>query len=189
MCLGEGYVCFHSLLPPHYWQFLGGTSEDIMTNYPSNNYLVTAARVALFFTLLFSYPVLLHPTRSAVNRLCFYLVELWESKRAGLQVSGSLGLVAFFQLSFFEYTVVLSHVVDCRHMFFGHTVVYVHVLQEKDKVVESGESEMLLSTQNSKHSINFLCGKEERMFQRTTLVREGMPGSNIDACTLFIVGH
>ena len=39
-----------------------------MLNYPKNDVLVTTARAALFLMLLFSYPVLLHPTRGALNR-------------------------------------------------------------------------------------------------------------------------
>lgn len=37
---------------------------------------MTTARVALFFTLLCSYPVLLHPTRGAINRLVVYSYHL-----------------------------------------------------------------------------------------------------------------
>ena len=57
-----------------------------MTNYPSSDHLVTAARVALFFTLLFSYPVLLHPTRSAINRLGFFLLETWQRRKVAYKV-------------------------------------------------------------------------------------------------------
>ena len=57
-------------------QFGGDTNEDIMTNYPSKEILVTTARIALFLTLLFSYPVLFHPTRAVLNELCAYFYEL-----------------------------------------------------------------------------------------------------------------
>ena len=61
-----------------------------MLNYPRSDILITTARVALFFTLLFSYPVLLHPTRAAINRLLVYLYNLsaawvakWRKGRGG----------------------------------------------------------------------------------------------------------
>jgi len=44
-----------------------------MLNYPHNDILVTTARVALFFTLVLNYPVLLHPMRGSFNRLLFFL--------------------------------------------------------------------------------------------------------------------
>ena len=47
-----------------------------MLNYPRTDVLMTTARIALFFTLLFSYPVLLHPTRAAINRLVLYCYAL-----------------------------------------------------------------------------------------------------------------
>ena len=47
-----------------------------MTNYPSDSILVTSARIALFLTLLFSYPVLFHPTRATINELYGYLYVL-----------------------------------------------------------------------------------------------------------------
>lgn len=47
-----------------------------MLNYPRDDILITTARIALFFTLLFSYPVLLHPTRAAINRLLLYVYHL-----------------------------------------------------------------------------------------------------------------
>ena len=47
-----------------------------MLNYSRDDILITTARVALFFTLLFSYPVLLHPTRAAINRLLVYMYNL-----------------------------------------------------------------------------------------------------------------
>ena len=37
---------------------------------------MTTARVAIFFTLLCSYPVLLHPTRAAINRLVIYTFDI-----------------------------------------------------------------------------------------------------------------
>lgn len=58
-----------------------------MLNYPRDDILITTARIALFFTLLFSYPVLLHPTRAAINRLLLYVYHLTvvrlEKKRSG----------------------------------------------------------------------------------------------------------
>ena len=61
----------------HYcMQFFGDLQEDVMLNYPRTDVLMTTARVALFFTLLCSYPVLLHPTRGAINRLVIYSYQL-----------------------------------------------------------------------------------------------------------------
>ena len=57
-------------------QFFGDLQEDVMLNYPRTDVLMTTARVALFFTLLCSYPVLLHPTRGAINRLVIYSYQL-----------------------------------------------------------------------------------------------------------------
>lgn len=53
-----------------------------MLNYPANSSLITAARVALFFALLFSYPILLHPTRAALNNFILYVVELYRNHRS-----------------------------------------------------------------------------------------------------------
>ena len=60
----------------HCMQFFGDLQEDVMLNYPRTDVLMTTARVALFFTLLCSYPVLLHPTRGAINRLVIYSYQL-----------------------------------------------------------------------------------------------------------------
>ena len=57
-------------------QFFSTLKEDVMLNYPRDDVFVTTARVALFFTLLFSYPVLLHPTREAINRLFSIIKEI-----------------------------------------------------------------------------------------------------------------
>ena len=54
-----------------------------MLNYSRDDILITTARVALFFTLLFSYPVLLHPTRAAINRLLVYMYNLSAASLAG----------------------------------------------------------------------------------------------------------
>lgn len=63
-----------------------------MLNYPRDDILVTTARIALFFTLLFSYPVLLHPTRAAINRLLLYVYSLtvatWERRRSASRGNG-----------------------------------------------------------------------------------------------------
>ncbi|XP_065904245.1 probable sodium-coupled neutral amino acid transporter 6 [Dysidea avara] len=50
-----------------YLQFRNCTDSDVIKGYPSNDGLIVAARIALFFTLLFSYPVLMNPCRDAVN--------------------------------------------------------------------------------------------------------------------------
>ena len=42
---------------------------------------MTAARVALFFALLFSYPVLFHPTRATINALIMFIVKLCTKRR------------------------------------------------------------------------------------------------------------
>ena len=62
-------------------QFGGITNEDIMTNFPNNDPLITVARIALFFTLLFSYPVLFHPARSAINAFIAYVIDLYKEMR------------------------------------------------------------------------------------------------------------
>ena len=68
-----------SFLPPPLPQFAGSTAEDIMVNYDKSP-LVTAARLALFFTLLFSYPILLHPTRAAFNNFILYVYEQYKGR-------------------------------------------------------------------------------------------------------------
>ena len=55
-------------LPPSLSQFFNHLKGDVMVNYPKQNELILAARVALFFMLVTSYPVLLHPTRDSINR-------------------------------------------------------------------------------------------------------------------------
>ena len=62
-------------------QFLDKTKEDVLLNFSNSDALVTAARVALFFALLFSYPVLIHPTRAAINRLFYFGKDLWWNRR------------------------------------------------------------------------------------------------------------
>lgn len=57
-------------------QFYDEIKVDVMLNYSRDDILMTTARIAIFFTLLFSYPVLLHPTRSAINRLLLYVYQL-----------------------------------------------------------------------------------------------------------------
>lgn len=72
---------------PYLLQFYDALKEDVMLNYPRDDILITTARIALFFTLLFSYPVLLHPTRAAINRLLLYVYQLTvatlEKRRSG----------------------------------------------------------------------------------------------------------
>ena len=52
-----------------------------MTNYPNDDHFVTSARIALFLTLLFSYPILLHPARAAVNRLITLCIEIYHKRK------------------------------------------------------------------------------------------------------------
>ena len=60
-----------------------------MTNFPSDGILETVARIALFFTLLFSYPVLFHPTRSVINELCVYTYEICRHRSESLCIQSS----------------------------------------------------------------------------------------------------
>ena len=46
-----------------------------MKNYPADDGLAIAGRLALFFTLIFSYPVLMNPCRHAINNLCLLLLR------------------------------------------------------------------------------------------------------------------
>ena len=78
-------MCAHSL--SLLLQFGGTTPEDIMIRYPFTDGLVTALRIALFITLLFSYPILFHPTRLALNRLISYCYELYSSRGSTSSVS------------------------------------------------------------------------------------------------------
>ena len=64
-----------------------------MLNYPRTDVLMTTARIALFFTLLCSYPVLLHPTRAAINRLIIYGYQIvlgWVRGSRGRVGSGEV---------------------------------------------------------------------------------------------------
>jgi amino acid permease len=83
------YAIYNVMVFAAYLQFGGATKEDIMTNYPNDDPLVTAARILLFFTLLFSYPVLFHPTRAAINRLCNYCMELFQRRKGSTGVQES----------------------------------------------------------------------------------------------------
>ena len=56
-------------------QFRKCTYSDVMKNYPAEDGLAVAARLALFFTLIFSYPVLMNPCRNSVNSLCLLLLR------------------------------------------------------------------------------------------------------------------
>ena len=60
-----------------------------MTNFPSDGIFVTVARLSLFFTLLFSYPVLFHPTRGVVNEIILYVYELFKRRGEGLYIQSS----------------------------------------------------------------------------------------------------
>ncbi len=65
------WLCISSLhyqSPPSLPQFFNDLKGDVMVNYSKQNELILAARVALFFMLITSYPVLLHPTRDSINR-------------------------------------------------------------------------------------------------------------------------
>ena len=46
-----------------------------MKNYPADDGLAVAGRLALFFTLIFSYPVLMNPCRDSINSLCLLLLR------------------------------------------------------------------------------------------------------------------
>ena len=61
-----------------------------MLAFPSGDGLVTAARVALFFALIFSYPVLFHPTRATINALVVFVVQLC-TKRIRAKKKGIAG--------------------------------------------------------------------------------------------------
>ena len=50
------------------YQFFDTQKENVMLNYSSDNYLITAARVAMFLTLVTVYPVIFHPTREFFNK-------------------------------------------------------------------------------------------------------------------------
>ena len=56
-------------------QFHNCTLSDVMKNYPDDDGFAIAGRVALFFTLIFSYPVLMNPCREAINSLCLLLLR------------------------------------------------------------------------------------------------------------------
>ena len=56
-------------------QFRNCTYSDVMKNYPADDGLAVAARLALFFTLIFSYPVLMNPCRDSMNSLCLLLLR------------------------------------------------------------------------------------------------------------------
>ena len=74
-------------------QFFGELKDDVMLNYPRTDVLMTTARIALFFTLLCSYPVLLHPTRAAINRLIIYGYQIvlgWVRGSRGRVGSGEV---------------------------------------------------------------------------------------------------
>ena len=74
-------------------QFFDELKDDVMLNYPRTDVLMTTARIALFFTLLCSYPVLLHPTRAAINRLVIYGYQIvlgWVRGSRGRVGSGEV---------------------------------------------------------------------------------------------------
>lgn len=58
-----------------YIEFRSCTYSDVMKNYPAEDGLAIAARLALFFTLIFSYPVLMNPCRDAINSLCLLFLR------------------------------------------------------------------------------------------------------------------
>ncbi len=60
-----------------------------MLNYPRDDILVTTARAALFFTLFFGYPVLLHPTRAAINRLVGFIYSIVIERLTRTQWNGN----------------------------------------------------------------------------------------------------
>lgn len=56
-------------------QFRRCTLSDVMKNYHADDGLAVAARFALFFTLIFSYPVLMNPCRDSINGLCLLMLR------------------------------------------------------------------------------------------------------------------
>lgn len=51
------------------FQFRKFTDQDITKNYPHEDTLVNAGRVALALTLLLSFPLLIFPCRAVINKL------------------------------------------------------------------------------------------------------------------------
>jgi amino acid permease len=64
-----------------YLSFLGNTMTDLTLNYETDDYLMAVARGGLFFAILFSTPVLFHPTRESINIFIGFLCGL--TKKCG----------------------------------------------------------------------------------------------------------
>ncbi|XP_064386869.1 sodium-coupled neutral amino acid transporter 7-like isoform X2 [Halichondria panicea] len=74
------YVLYNIVIFAGYFRFFESLKSDVMVNYPKNNHLMLAARVALLFMLVTSYPVLLHPTRDSINSVIILIKDLVSNK-------------------------------------------------------------------------------------------------------------
>ena len=74
-------LCIHMCVLLSFMQFLGNTMTDLTLNYETDDYLMAVARGGLFFAILFSTPVLFHPTRESINIFIGFLCGL--TKKCG----------------------------------------------------------------------------------------------------------
>lgn len=74
------YVLYNIVIFAGYFRFFDKIKEDVILSYPRDNHLILAARVALFFMLATSYPVLLHPTRASINSVIFLIKDVVAKK-------------------------------------------------------------------------------------------------------------
>ena len=69
-------LSFTFVLPILCKQFPSNIQTDLTLNYTTRNYLMAVARGGLFIAILFSTPVLFHPTRESINILIGYVCGL-----------------------------------------------------------------------------------------------------------------
>ncbi|XP_064401706.1 solute carrier family 38 member 6-like isoform X3 [Halichondria panicea] len=74
------YTIFNIAVFAGYFRFFEDLKENVILNYSRRNYLLIAARVALLFMLITSYPVGLHPGRDATNSVFLLVHDLISSK-------------------------------------------------------------------------------------------------------------
>lgn len=70
------------------FQFRKFTDQDITKNYPHEDTLVNAGRVALALTLLLSFPLLIFPCRAVINKVRNLLDFFLLTKSVGAVLLG-----------------------------------------------------------------------------------------------------
>jgi len=82
---------------------LGDTCGNILLNFGKNDYLITAARIALTIVLMVSYPLIVQPARNTLHQILCFCVKSYSIKKQSTLVQALLS--SDNQSSASEYTI------------------------------------------------------------------------------------